>query len=43
MNYRDEIIHRLGLIAFIATVVALFYVTYRAYEEAARACAEQPE
>lgn len=43
MNNRDEIIHRLGLIAFIAMVIALGYVTYAAYEEAARACAEQPQ
>lgn len=43
MTYRDEVLHRLGIVLFIAMLIALGYVTYRAYEEAARACAEQPE
>ncbi len=42
MNYRD-IQHHLGILLLAAVVVGLCYVTYRAYEEAARACAEIPE
>lgn len=40
---RHDLQHRLGIVLLIAVVVALGYVTYRAYEEASRACAESVE
>jgi hypothetical protein len=40
---RHNLTHHLGILLLAAVVVGLCYVTYRAYEEAARACAEIPE